>query len=212
MKEIDFLPDWYKQGLVQQQKHREFYFALGLILCVMGMWSIFANGRVAVVKAKNASLEKTKILQEASEAEYFAADAEYQKLKLEDETLKSVESQMAVSDVLAELTNLVGTKTVLRKIEIKGEPIDNPNKQTSIRSAAAGSAEQTLPFKETKKFKIIIIGLASGAEEVAEIINRLEESEYFFQIVPGYSKNVKAGEYQACEFEISCYLANYKQN
>ena len=62
MKEIDFLPDWYKQGRVQHQKHREFYFALGLILCVMGLWSIFANGRVAVVKAKNASLEKTKIL------------------------------------------------------------------------------------------------------------------------------------------------------
>jgi hypothetical protein len=212
MKEIDFLPDWYKQGRVQQKKHREFYFALGLILCVMGLWSIFANGRVAVVKAKNAGLERTKMLQGASEAEYFAADNEYQRLKSEDETLKSVESKMAVSDVLAELTNLVGPKTVLRKIEIKGEPIDNKNKQTGIRSATAGSAEQALPFKETKKFKIIINGLASGAEEVAEIINRLEGSEYFFQIVPGFSKNVKAGEYQACEFEISCYLANYKQN
>jgi hypothetical protein len=212
MKEINFLPDWYKQGRVQQQKHREFYFALGLILCVMGVWSIFANGRVAIVKAKNTSLERTKMSQAASEAEYFAADSEYQRLKSEDETLKSVESKIAVSDVLAELTNLVGPKTVLRKIEIKGEPIDNQNKQTGVRNAHAGSAEQALPFKETKKFKIIINGLATEAAEVAEIISRLEGSEYFFQIVPGFSKNVKAGEYQACEFEISCYLANYKQN
>ena len=70
----------------------------------MGVWSVFANGRVAVVKAKNTSLERTKMSQVASEAEYFAADSEYQRLKSEDEILKSVESKIAVSDVLAELT------------------------------------------------------------------------------------------------------------
>jgi hypothetical protein len=212
MKEIDFLPEWYKQGRVQQKKHREFYFALGLILCVMGLWSIFANGRVAVVKAKNTSLEKAKTLQAASEAEYAAAEKEYQLLKSQGETLKSVESKMAVSDIIAELTYQVGPKTVLRKIEIKGEQIDNPNKQSGIRIALPGAGAQTTTFKETKKFKIIITGLTTEAAEVAEIINRLEESEYFFQIVPGYSRNVKAGDYQACEFEISCYLANFKQN
>jgi cell division protein FtsB len=212
MKEIDFLPDWYKQGRVQQKKHREFYFALGLVMCIMAVWSIFANGRAAIVKARNTNLQSERIKQAEAEAEYSAADSEYQQLKAEAETLKSVESKITVSDVIAELTYQLGGKVVLKKIEIKGEPIKNQNNQTSVKSASAAASEQAMPFKEDKKYKIIINGFAADAAEVAEIINRLEDSKYFFQIVPVFSKNVKFREYQACEFEINCYLANYKQN
>ena len=57
MREIDFLPQWYKHGRLEQQKYREFYIALGLIVLVMVVWSVFANGRVAVVKSRNSSFQ-----------------------------------------------------------------------------------------------------------------------------------------------------------
>ncbi|MFA5293210.1 MAG: PilN domain-containing protein [Phycisphaerae bacterium] len=209
MKEIDFLPDWYRQGRMQQRKHREFYIALGLIVFIMFVWSAFANGRVAIVKARNATLQNARLIQARSEEEYAVAETEYQQLKLKSDVLKSVGSRVVVSNILAELTNLLDGKVVLKKIEIKAEPFEYQDKQTGITAVAAG---QSSPFEKTERFKIAVNGFAPDATEVAEIINRLEQSDYFFQIVPGYSRNVTVGEYQASEFEISCYLANYKRN
>ncbi len=212
MKEIDFLPDWYKQGRTQQKKHREFYFAMGLIVAVMAIWSVFANGRIALIMARTVSLGNARLLQSRSEAEYSVAENKYEQLKAESETLKMVEPRIVVSNVIAELTHLLDGRIVLKKIEIKTEPLEFLNKQTSVRTVSAAGAEQASPFEEDTKFKIIITGLAADATEVAGIINRLEKSGYFFQVVPDYSRNVTTGEYQASEFEISCYLANFKQS
>jgi hypothetical protein len=209
MKEIDFLPDWYKQGRVQQKKHREFYSALGLIVFTMAVWSIFANGRVVAARAKNTNLQKAKIMQVRSEGDYSAAEKEYERLTEKAAVLKSLESKICVSDIIAELTHLLGERIVLKRLEIRAEPLEYPNAQTGVKTVSeAGRA----PFEENKKFKIIIAGFASDAAEVAGILSRLEQSGYFFQIVPGFSRNVKNGEYQASEFEISCYLANYRLN
>lgn len=209
MKEIDFLPEWYKQGRVQQKRHREFYVALGLIVFVMAVWSVFANGRVVAARARNTSLENARLIQVRFEEEYLAAEKEYQGLKARGAVLKSVASRISVSDVIAELTYLLGDKVVLKKLEIKTEPLEKLNKQTNVKTV---SETENLPFVRDERFKIILSGFAPDAAEVAEILNRLEQSNYFFKIVPGFSRNAKVGEYQASEFEISFYIANYKQN
>jgi hypothetical protein len=209
MKEIDFLPEWYKQGRVQQKKHREFYVALGLIVFIMAVWSIFANGRVVAARARNTSLENARLIQARFEDEYSAAEKDYQGLQAKAAILKSVESRIIVSDVIAELTHLLGDKVVLKKLEIRTEPLEKFNKQTGVKTALETANS---PFAKDERFKITIGGLAPDAAEVAETLNRLEQSDYFFQIVPGFSRNVKVGEYQASEFEISFYIANYKQN
>ena len=107
MKEIDFLPDWYKQGRLQQKKRREFYIALGLIVFIMAAWSIFANGRAAVVKARNTTLQNAKLIQMRSDTEYSQAQSEYQQLKSKQQMLDSVKSHIVVSNVIAELTHLL---------------------------------------------------------------------------------------------------------
>jgi len=51
------------------------------------------------------------------------------------------------------------------------------------------------------------------------LICKLDDSPYFCQVVPSFSRNKKmkvgtglAGEnFQVSEFEISCYLANYRE-
>jgi len=212
MKEIDFLPDWYRQGRMQERKHREFYIALGLIVFIMFVWSAFANGRVAIVKARNATLQNARLIQARSEEEYSTAEKEYQQLKVKSDVLKSVGSRIVVSNILAELTYLLDGRVVLKKIEIKAEPFEYKDNQTGIRTVSTAAPGQGSSFEKSERFKIVLAGFAADATEVAEIINRLEQSDYFFQIVPGYSRNVTIGEYQASEFEISCYLANFKRN
>jgi hypothetical protein len=208
MKEIDFLPEWYKQGRLAQVKHREFYIAIGLVIFFMGVWSIFANGRVAIVKARNTTLQETKLAEMHSETEYNLAESKYQELEAKRQMLDSVKSRIVVSNVIAELTRLLDNRIILRKLEIKAEPFAVQSGKTEIKVASA--AGKTTESDQNIRFKITLTGLAADAAGVAEIINKLEQSDYFFQVVPGYSRNATTGQYQASEFEITCYLSNYR--
>ncbi len=83
---------------------------------------------------------------------------------------------------------------------------------------------------------MVIRGVAADASNVAALICRLEDSPYFCQVVPSFSRtavinaagspsfrsrtkspNTKGsvqetgGKIQVSEFEISCYLANYRE-
>jgi Tfp pilus assembly protein PilN len=209
MKEINFLPEWYKQGCVHQRKHREFYVALGLIVFIMMVWSIFANGRVAIIKARNTTLRNAQLIQGHSEAEYSKAEDEYQQLKSKCKILDSVKSHIVVSNVIAELTHLLDGSIILKGLEIKAEPISEQDARTGIKVMSAAGGQST-PTEKKTKFRITLTGFASDAAGVAEVINRLEQSDYFFQVVPGLSRNTTIGQYQASEFEIICYLVNYK--
>ncbi|MHB0947122.1 MAG: PilN domain-containing protein [Sedimentisphaerales bacterium] len=209
MREIDFLPDWYKHGRAEQRKHREFYIAIGLIMLVMIVWSVFANGRVAAVKAKNATLQNARLIQTRGQTEYDDAQNQFEQMQAKQRMLDSVKSNMAVSNVLAEISHLLTGGVVLKKLEIKAEPLPSQdNAKSEIKIYSADSA-QSKTFDNKVRFKIVISGLASDAAQVAETINMLEMSDYFFQVIPGFSRNIPVGERQMCEFELTCYLSNY---
>lgn len=208
MKEIDFLPEWYRQGRLAQVKHREFYVAIGLVVFFMGIWSVFANSRVAIVKAQNTSLREAKLAELGSIVEYDLTEEKYQQIKTKQQILDSIKSYLTVSNVIAELTHLLDSNIVLEKLMIKAEPFSVRSSKAEIKAASA--VGQATESDKNIRFKITLTGLAADTAGVAEIINRLERSDYFFQVVPGYSRNTATGQYQASEFEITCYLSNYK--
>lgn len=210
MKEIDFLPDWYKQGRLQQKKRREFYIALGLIVFIMAAWSIFANGRAAVVKARNTTLQNAKLIQMRFDTEYSQAQSEYQQLKSKQQMLDSVKSHIVVSNVIAELTHLLDGGIILKKLGIKAEPFAEQSGKTGVKTVSANGSGWSSPSDKNMRFRITLTGFAADAARVAEMINELEQSGYFFQIIPGFSRNTTIGQYQASEFEITCWLANYR--
>lgn len=209
MREIDFLPDWYKHGRVEHRKHREFYVAIGLIVLVMVVWSIFANGRVAVVKARNASLQNARLIQTQGQTEYDAAQNKFYQMQAKQRMLDSVKSNMAVSNVLAEISHLLNGRVVLEKLEIKAEPVPSQNNAKKEIQVYSADSDKPKMFDNKVRYKIVLSGLASDAAQVAETINMLEMSDYFFQVIPGFSRNMLVGQRQVCEFELTCYLSNY---
>ena len=209
MREIDFLPDWYRHGRVEKRKYREFYVAIGLIVLVMVVWSIFANGRVAVVKARNTTLQNARFIQTQGQAEYDAAQNKFGQMQTKQRMLDSVKSNMAVSNVLAEISHLLDSRVVLKKLEIKAEPIPSQTNAKNEIQIYSADSDKSKMFDNKVRYKIVLSGLAADAAQVAEAINMLEMSDYFFQIIPGFSRNTLIGERQVCEFELTCYLSNY---
>ena len=98
-----------------------------------------------------------------------------------------------------------------------------------VRAARAKAERKaSLPLGDVK-FKVLISGVAPKPSDVATLICDLEDSSYFFNVVPSFSRNTQidgkatsglvseggrgngGAEIKASEFEISCYLANYRQ-
>jgi hypothetical protein len=116
-----------------------------------------------------------------------------------------------------------------------------PGAGTVVKAAWAESGEkQELPLGDVR-FRVVICGIAANGSDVTALICKLEDSPYFCRIVPSffsrpteikaesdllpYSRAGLAGRtpngkwpgpegrsnIQVSEFEISCYLANYRE-
>ncbi|MHC4172384.1 MAG: PilN domain-containing protein [Planctomycetota bacterium] len=123
--------------------------------------------------------------------------------------------------------------------EQKAQPFSGADTVVGADRTKSGQ-EQELPLGDVR-FKVVISGLAANGSDVTALICQLEDSPYFCQVVPsffsrpaeiraksdlslrsrtglvGKTPNAEwgvpedGGEIEISEFEISCYLANYRE-
>jgi hypothetical protein len=102
---------------------------------------------------------------------------------------------------------------------LEGKLAGKQGSGSTIRLAGGNFIGKERPPLGNVGFKVLLSGVAADASEVAKLICKLEESPYFRQIYPLFSRNamIKTGNetvgetLQVTKFEISCHLANYQQ-
>jgi hypothetical protein len=156
--------------------------------------------------------------------EFAKIKGEAARLQEQARTVEEIDSKIDVANVLAEISFLVDRKIVLSKVEFIAEKFRNkqeekPNSSSTVRAVAGNlSSKEALPLGNVR-FKVLINGVASDASNVATFICKLEDSPYFCQVIPLFTRNkemktaanIGGEKFQASEFEISCNLANYRQ-
>jgi hypothetical protein len=224
MKEIDFLPSWYKNDRRQQISYRTQYIALGAIFVAMMLCNLVAT--VSISRAtKELSQEHLKAAsaQDISE-EFTLVKNAVTELEKKVSTLERIDSKIDVASVLGELSFLIDKKIVLSKVEIVAEKLaerqpEQPGSGSVIKTVSSNFVRKEKAPLGDVMFKVVLSGVAADASEVAELTCRLEESTYFRHVYPSFSRSVMietasgtTGEHlQVTEFEISCHLANYQQ-
>jgi len=234
MKEVDFLPEWYKSGRRRQVNYRTQYIALGAVFMAMMMWNFIATNSISRATAELAQDESKVSVAESASREFASIKDEVTKLQKRAKSIEEIDSKIDVANVLAEMSFLIDEKIVLRKVQFSAEKFvdsrgagQSHRPDAAVRVAGGNSAgKQTLSLGDVR-FKVVINGVAADASDVAELICQLEDSSYFCQVVPSFSRNTKivparAGvrtaaklaeeNFRVSEFEISCYLANYAEN
>ena len=210
MKELDFLPQWYRNDQKRRAGYKWQYIVIGTVFAVMVGWSFVTGSVIHTTKAGiGDSKEYTSII-----AKYRALDEKHKSLLEGQEILTNCDARMQVSSIMAELSWLIDNSIVLKGLEIKSE--DSSNVMRQLMPMAGGSVvRRNIGNKDNKDsktlYKLVISGIAAEAEDVAKLIHNMEESNYFCNIIPGYSRNVEINEKKVSEFEISCYVANYKE-
>lgn len=92
------------------------------------------------------------------------------------------------------------------------------NSSTAVRPAQNGYGSMGSEAGDVR-FKVVINGVAEDASNVAQLICDLENSPYFCLIYPSFSRNAEVKttsssdgkQLQVTEFEVSCYIANYRE-
>jgi hypothetical protein len=223
MKEIDFLPTWYRSGRQRQIGYRAQYISIGGIFVAMVVWNFAATHSLSKTSAELAEAKLKSASAESAAQEFAKIKSEAAHLQEKARTIEKIDSKIDVANVLAEISFLVDKKIVLSKVEFiaerfEGKQEGKPNSGSTVRTAS--STGQALPYEGNARFKVLINGVASDASDVASFICKLEDSPYFCQVIPLFTRNkemktASKGEgekLQVSEFEISCNLANYRQD
>jgi Tfp pilus assembly protein PilN len=243
MKEIDFLPEWYKSGKRREVSYRTQYIALGGVFLVMVVWNFITTHSISKAKAQFVQMETKQIQAEGLSIKLEELKSELNGLQEKEETIEKIDSKIDVANVLAELSFLIDEKIVLNNVEFIAEKFkgrqqesQSPQINTVVRAVRKTLNEiQKLPLGDVR-FRVVINGVAADAGDVAALICKLEDSPYFCQVVPSFSRNAlittagnplldsktknentsnsvqKNGgnvQVQVSEFEINSYLANY---
>jgi len=248
MKEIDFLPEWYKSGRRRQVSYRAQYIAIGGVFVVMVVWSFIATHSISKAEAQYAKMSTNQTQAEKVSAKLADLENEMSLSRKNAESVKEIDSRIDVAGVLAELSFLIDEKIVLRKAEYIAEKFLGKDDVKSSSAAVVRAVRANLSNKNklplgNVRFKVVIAGVAVDASDVATLMCKLEDSPYFCQVVLAFSRGdaeigierasssfaetdvaggtVKGkdrvresgvrGKIQINEFEINCYLANYRE-
>ncbi len=196
MKEIDFLPEWYKSGRRRQVSYRTQYIILGGIFVVMIVWNFVTSYSMSKAKAQVVQIATKQTQAERVSAKLIELKKEMNIFHKREGLVSKIDSKINVAGILAELSYLIDERIVLSKIDlISGKLVDNQDKVSLQQTGSVVrttqydfGAKQELPIGYVL-FKVLIAGVASDASDVAALICKLEDSPYFCQVVLSFSRN-----------------------
>jgi len=233
MKEIDFLPEWYKSSRRRRLSYGTQYIVLACMFGAMMVWNFVSLNSVSNATAKLAQMASKRSQAQNASKEFTKIKNELADLHKRVNILGEIDSKIDVANLFAEMSFLIDEKIVLSKVEFISEKFKQPKTNIGAAVRVAGTEpdrRRDLPLGDVL-FKVLISGIAADASDVATLVRKLEDSPYFCKVYPSISRNktmqmtsnavtigeaetkkaLTPGNYRVSEFEISCYLANYRQ-
>lgn len=234
MKEIDFLPEWYKEGRRRRLHMRRQYVVLVLFFLAMVTYNTLATHKISKASVELNRLEDRRFWAEGVLHEYDAVSQQLSARQAKVATVQQADARIDVAAVLAEISYVIGDGVVLKRLDFISEPIASDEKTTGRSDAAVRTAPSSRTSTRTGslgpvRFRLALAGIAVDSAEVGALVCRLDDSPYFQQVRPlntiqigtagAGSSSVRRDGFSptdrrslsGTEFEITCHLANYEE-
>jgi len=198
MKEIDFLPQWYRNGQRRQVSYRTQCLALSGVFVVMAVWSLTAKHSISRAEAELAEMAASQGQAKSVSVEMSGLENELKQLRQRVNSMEETDSKIDVASTLAELSCLIDERVVLSRVELTAEAFAReqsaesaPNAGAVVRPVGAVAAgRKDLPLGNVR-FKVMIAGVAADASDVGVLMCKLEDSPYFAQVVLVFSRDIE---------------------
>jgi hypothetical protein len=215
MKEIDFLPQWYRDKRLRQSHYRTQYLGLASLLIVMATWTAVTTHSI-YKEQEQLERMRTGVIGTAAAQEFAKMKNDFETLHTHTALLSRIDQHVRISGLLGELSAISGDKVKFSRLYVQAEK--QPQQDTAaqlpsntIRVVRDAMTDKSGPYDGDIRFKVTIAGIASDATYVAGLIRRLEQSSWFFKVTPSFCKNSTVSDHVVSEFEIICYIANYTE-
>ncbi|OQY03040.1 MAG: hypothetical protein B6I25_08535 [Planctomycetales bacterium 4572_13] len=217
MKEIDFIPQWYKAGRERKRRYIRHYTLMGVLFSLMLGWGFIINGHVSRVSAEveeiQTAFEKGRLRGEQA----AILESRIAEMRQKTTLLDKIESRTKMTAILGELSYLIGENVILSKLSLQDELIQNSIRKNAFASAAvvrvSGSQKDdqdvVIPASPSH-CRVVLTGIAARPADAALLIARLEQTDYFDQVSLIYSKPKEVKDKDVTEFEIRCFVADYQ--
>ena len=216
MKEIDFIPEWYKANRARKRRYTRQYTVIAVIFAVIMSWS-FVAGRY--VRQVSAEVEDVKAAFNKSKEKVYRAQrlqGEIAEMKQKADMLDAISPRTKTTAILGELAYLVQENIVLDRLSLTNEPIE----ELKPRATASGAVVRIGHTKEDSqnavvpqtpsRIRLTLNGIAARPADAAALITSLEKADYFQNVSLIFSRPQTFMDEDVTEFEISCYVADYR--
>lgn len=216
MKEIDFIPEWYKANQNRRRSYHRQYILLAILFAMMVIWSFVIGQQVERVRADVKDIQAMFDRGEQKVSEGMQLESETASLQRQMSILDAVTPRTKMSPIVAELSWVIGDDIVLSRLSLKYETIQSAQTKDAASAGIVRIGSSAQPkntsgvIPEPECLRITLTGIAAKGEDAAMLISRLEESRYFEQVSPVFTRAKKVKNCEVTEFEIRCYLADYK--
>ena len=95
MKDIDFLPEWYKSGLRREVSYRTQYMALGGVFLVMAVWSLTTTHSISKARAEFADMSAMHAQAEKVSTEMAGIENKLRSLQKKVKFTKEIDSDFS---------------------------------------------------------------------------------------------------------------------
>lgn len=220
MKDIDFLPEWYKETRRCQSSVQRQYLALGGLFLVMVVWNALAMRSISLASAELAAAEPQR-----TEAERVCYEFDHLVQQLIDRRQElaghqDMECRVDVASVLAELSAVIDDRVALESLSVVSEPV-----AAGSASGPRSGAPAVDPLAGTRgRIQIVMKGLAQDPPAAAALLKAMEASAYFTHVTLVVSRDLDLTDPQALTaadgetpghglaFEIRCLLREGGEN
>ena len=113
MKEIDFLPEWYKSGKRRQVSYRTQYIAISSVFVVMMVWSFITTRSISKSQAQIDQMATRQAQAKKISAKFAGLEDEIRALRKKAEYIQEIDSKIDVASVLAEISFLIDEKSLM---------------------------------------------------------------------------------------------------
>ena len=191
MKEIDFIPQWYKAGRKRKVEYRRQYAVIVGLFIGLILWSFAAGYGVALSQAHVERIKERLAEKIPITAEYTQLENQREILEEKKQTLEQLDQKANFSSILAEISFLTGNNVLLSHISVETQPFESgASLNTSyIRLGNSNVNSKNILPEDNLCLRVTINGIAVNANEVAALIAELDQSSYFCNVVPGYSRS-----------------------
>jgi hypothetical protein len=213
MKEIDFIPEWYKANQNRKKSYHRQYVMLACLFVLLMVWSFVVGEYIDQLRAEVEDIQLVFEKGKEKVNQALSLEAEIALLQQQSQLLETTAPRTDISPILAELSWLIRDNIVLSRLSLKNEPFEYTNSKASTAPGVVhvGSAPQdkNAVSAQATRIKITLTGIAARAADAAELISHLEDSDYFEQVSPVYTKAAKVKGRDITEFEIRMFVADY---